>query len=81
MLPAIDRWGYVEQYSSMQRTSLSAMLPDLVRLLDVSGPAVQIAEPEPRPPVRHFTQEEQEAVLARADKLNARINALLAEHD
>lgn len=80
LLPAIDRWGYIEQYTSMHRSSLPVVIQDIVRLAQQAGPQRETSDPEPQPPVRQVTPEEEAEILARADEVNARIEALLREY-
>lgn len=79
LLPAINRWGHIEYFTSMNIASLSKLIgiidPDLLKE-DVPAPE---SAPEPRKPVRHISDDEREAIFARADLLNARIEQLLAE--
>lgn len=80
VLPAIDRWGWVDPYSSLHPSSLSAVARAMGALL--AGPApVPSPEPEPRAPVREFSEEEREAIFARADELTSRVAAILLEHE
>lgn len=82
VLPAIDRWGYVDPYASLHPSSISSVIRAMTALLD--GPAPTPApEPDSRPERARprVTPEEEERILARADELNARIAALLGELD
>lgn len=83
LLPAIDRWGYLDPYASLHVSSISVLLGSIPRMLDerdVRPPAEAVDEPEPRRrPTRHITVDEENAILARADELNTRVSAILAE--
>lgn len=84
MLPAVDRWGWIDAYRSMHPSSLSAVISAAALLLD--GP-----EPVPAPgaaavampagPRRQISREEEEQILKRADELTARVEAILREFD
>lgn len=80
LLPAIDRWGYLERFRSLHQSSLSRIIA-AIALIAEAPPAPQIMpEPEPRRnPDRSFSAEEVADVWARADELNARISMLLRE--
>mgnify|MGYP000862805958 FL=1 len=82
VLPAIDRWGWVDPYSSLHPSSMSVIVRAIEALLEGPEP-VPTPEPEPGPkaPVREFTDEEREAVYARADELTARVSAILLEYE
>jgi hypothetical protein len=77
LLPGIDRWGWVDSYSSLHPSSLSILIRAMGGLLD--GPVVPVpATPSvPASPVRGITPEDEAQVLARADELNARIAEIL----
>lgn len=79
VLPAIDRWGWVDPYSSLHPSSLSVVLRAVHALLEGPSP-VPSPEPEPRAPVREISDEEREAIFARADAVTARVEAILREH-
>lgn len=81
LLPAIDRWGYVNTYSSLHPSSLSAVASAMATLLE-GPPPVPAPMPEPCParPRRAVSGEEEAAILARADELNARVTRILAEY-
>lgn len=80
VLPAIDRWGWMDPYSSLHPSSMSIVVRAIDALLD--GPApVPTPEPEPCAPVREFTDAEREEVYARADELTARVAAILLEYE
>ncbi|WP_026926839.1 hypothetical protein [Granulicoccus phenolivorans] len=77
LLPGLDRWGHLDLYASLHPASLSALIPGMTDL--ASAPEAAPSEPpEPRP-VRHFSAAEEQAVLDRADAVNARIAALLKD--
>ncbi|MFF1880309.1 hypothetical protein ACFVVC_02405 [Pseudarthrobacter sp. NPDC058196] len=84
MLPAVDRWGWIDAYRSMHPSSLSAVISAAALLLDGPEPA-----PGPRPaaaamqasPRRQMSHEEEEQILKRADELTARVEAILREFD
>lgn len=84
MLPAVDRWGWIDAYRSMHPSSLSAVINAMALLLDgpepvsVPVPSTAALPPSPR---RQMSREEEEQVLARADELNARVEAILREFD
>ncbi|GAP61427.1 hypothetical protein AHiyo1_51270 [Arthrobacter sp. Hiyo1] len=82
LLPGIDRWGYIYQYSSMHRSSLSAVIAVMRMLLEapVQQPQALAFAPEPHT-IRHVTPEEEIEILALADELNTRVAALLAEFE
>lgn len=82
LLPGIDRWGYLNRYSSMHRSSLSRVIAVMALLLE--APLRQHLQTLPAlepPAIRHVTAEEEAAIFARADELNARVAALLAEFE
>lgn len=82
MLPAVDRWGYVDTYSSMHPSSLSAVISAMGLVLEGPEP-VPAPEPEPRPdaPRRRISPEEEgERILARADELTRRVAEILKEY-
>ncbi|MEO5316859.1 hypothetical protein DC347_19605 [Pseudarthrobacter sp. AG30] len=84
MLPAVDRWGWIDPYHSMHPSSLSAVISAAALLLDGPEPA-----PGPGPAAaamqaslrRQMSREEEEQVLKRADELTARVEAILREFD
>jgi hypothetical protein len=80
MLPAIDRWGWIDCYTSMHPSSLSSVIRAMALLLDGPEP-VPAAALELRPTVEHepITREEEERILARADELTARVEATLRD--
>ncbi|QOT16791.1 hypothetical protein [Paenarthrobacter sp. YJN-5] len=80
VLPAIDRWGWMDPYSSLHPSSMSVVVRAIDALLDGPGP-MPTPEPEPRAPVREFTDAEREEVYARADELTARVAAILVEYE
>lgn len=79
LLPAIDRWGYIDMYASMHRSSLSVLISAIATM--IATPVVPGTPPEPAPkqPARDITPEEEKLILARADELNSRITAILEE--
>ena len=77
LLPAIDRWGYLDPYASMHPSSLSVLIQAMTALLDQPAAPLPSDEPEPRRTVRHVTAEEERRILDRADELNTRITAIL----
>lgn len=80
VLPAIDRWGWVDPYSSLHPSSLSVVLRAVDALLE--GPApVPTPPPEPRAPAKEISEEEQERIFARADELTSRVAAILLEYE
>jgi hypothetical protein len=84
MLPAVDRWGWIDAYRSMHRSSLSAVISAAALLLDGLEPAhalVPAAAAMPASPRRQMTREEEERILNRADELTARVEAILREFD
>lgn len=82
LLPAIDRWGYVNRYDSMHRSSLSVLVDSMSELLHAPRPA-QVAPSPAVPPRREpeLSLAEHDEILARADAANARLVALLAEYE
>lgn len=84
MLPAVDRWGWIDSYRSMHPSSLSAVISAMTLLLDGPEPApapVPAAAPMPASPRRQMSHEEEEQILKRADELTARVEAILREFD
>lgn len=81
MLPAIDRWGYVDPYASLHPSSISVLISTIALLCQEPVPAEEPALEPVCSPVPWVTPEEEERILARADELNARIAALLCELD
>ncbi|GAA3283095.1 hypothetical protein [Nesterenkonia halobia] len=83
LLPAIDQWGYIDLYASLHPSSLSVLVRTVAELLASPVPAMpeeEDDEPDPvAPAARHVSAEEEVAILARADELNARIEKILAE--
>lgn len=80
MLPAIDRWGYVDTYFSLHPSSLSGVISAMSLMLDGDDPKpTPLPEPQSRAPRREIPPKEEERILARADELNARVAQLLAE--
>lgn len=81
LLPAIDRWGWINPYSSVHPSSLSTLIRDLEQLYE--EPPEPIEEPLPQtlatPP--RISPEEEAAILARADEVNARVAALLHDYE
>lgn len=84
LVPAIDRWGYLDPYQSLHPSSISVLTHQLEELLDIPVPVSPATEPDHDPDqaigARSLTRQEQEQVFARADELNARINRILAEY-
>ena len=81
MLPAVDRWGYIDPYSSMHPSSLSAVIRAMDALLEGPVPvAAPVLDPEPRTAARAISPEEEERILARADELTARVAIILREY-
>lgn len=84
MLPAVDRWGWIDAYRSMHPSSLSAVISAAALLLDGPepapgpGPAAAAMQASPR---RQMSHEEEEQILKRADELTARVEAILREFD
>ena len=78
LLPAIDRWGYLDLYKSMHRSSLSMLIGTMPWLLT----AAPIDDPgrtrQPTASAPHISPEREAEILARADELNARVSAVLA---
>ena len=84
MLPAVDRWGWIDAYRSMHPSSLSAVISAAALLLDGPEPApvpVPAAAAMPASPRRQMSREEEEQILKRADELTARVEAILREFD
>lgn len=84
MLPAVDRWGWIDAYRSMHPSSLSAVISAAAVLLDGPEPApapVPAAAAMPASPRRQISHEEEEQILKRADELTARVEAILREFD
>ncbi|MEO5318884.1 hypothetical protein PV761_09930 [Arthrobacter sp. CC3] len=84
MLPAVDRWGWIDAYRSMHLSSLSAVISAAALLLDGPEPApapVPAAAAMPASPRRQMSREEEEQILKRADELTARVEAILREFD
>jgi len=84
MLPAVDRWGWIDAYRSMHPSSLSAVISAAALLLDGPEPApapVPAAVAMPASPRRQMSREEEEQILKRADELTARVEAILREFD
>lgn len=81
MLPAIDRWGYVEPYASMHPSSLTAVIRAMDALLEGPAPVrTPMPDPEPRSTRHEISPEEEERILARADELTARVAKILREY-
>lgn len=80
LLPAIDRWGYLDQYESMHPSSLSVLIRTMVMI--VEAPVVESPQTElvPAPPARHISPEEEAEILSRADELNTRVAKILREY-
>jgi hypothetical protein len=84
LLPAVDRWGWIDAYRSMHPSSLSAVISAAALLLDGPEPApapVPAAAAMPASPRRQMSREEEEQILKRADELTARVEAILREFD
>lgn len=84
MLPAMDRWGWIDDYRSMHPSSLSAVISAAALLLDGPEPAPAppaAAAAMPASPRRQMSREEEEQILKRADELTARVEAILREFD
>lgn len=84
MLPAVDRWGWIDAYRSMHPSSLSAVISAAALLFDGPEPApapVPAAAAMPASPRRQMSHEEEEQILKRADELTARVEAILREFD
>ena len=84
MLPAVDRWGWIDSYRSMHPSSLSAVISAMTLLLDGPEPApapVPAAAPMQASSRRQMSHEEEEQILQRADELTARVEAILREFD
>lgn len=79
LLPAIDRWGWIEQYASMHPSSLSAVVQAMTWLLEGDEPE-PTPQPEPLASARTISDEERERIFARADELNARMEAILRDY-
>ncbi|MEU6263744.1 hypothetical protein [Saccharopolyspora shandongensis] len=82
MLPAVDRWGWVDIYSSMHPSSLSTVISATDLMLKCGPTPVPAPAPEPRPigPRREISREEEEKILARADELTVRVTEILREY-
>ncbi|PUB32471.1 hypothetical protein C8K30_101997 [Promicromonospora sp. AC04] len=80
LLPCIDQWGYISRHASMHPSSLSAVVRTVTTMVESSPPAYVPATPVRRSPTRYVTPEEEAAILARADELNARITRILNEY-
>lgn len=81
MLPAIDRWGYVDPYVSMHRSSLSVLINAMATMIATPVVRSRPCEPPPRQPARHITSEEEQEILTRADEINARIATILDQYE
>lgn len=79
LVPAIDRWGWMDTQHSMHPSSLSVLLKGLGELLDAPAPEPVVLTPGPRRPARRVSAEEESEIYARADELNARVARLLEE--
>lgn len=79
LLPAIDRWGYLDQYESIHPSSLSILIHTMVMIAEAPVVEFPQTEPAPVPPARHISPEEETEILSRADELNARISRILKE--
>lgn len=79
LVPAIDRWGYVQTHACLHVSSLSVVLAAIERELGAEPVRpVQPHRPTPVAPApRHITPAEEEAILRRADEINERIRQLL----
>ncbi|XKH54434.1 hypothetical protein LG284_05440 [Citricoccus nitrophenolicus] len=80
VLPAIDRWGYVDPYASLHPSSISVLINTIVLLCKEPAPVEEPALEPVCSPVPRVTPEEEERILARADELTARIDRLLNEY-
>ncbi|MDP9904786.1 hypothetical protein [Arthrobacter bambusae] len=78
LLPSIDRWGYLGSFASMHRSSLSSLIGAMTWFIE-AAPVLETAELQSSAPTRHISAEEEAAILARADELNARVAALLSD--
>lgn len=80
MLPSVDRWGWIDGYCSMHPSSLSAVIRAMGLLLDGPEP-VPAPVLEPRPSIERspISRDEEERILAKADELNARVEAILRD--
>lgn len=80
LLPAIDRWGYLDQYESMHPSSLSVLIGTMAMIAEAPVVEFPQTEPAPVPPARHISTEEEIEILRRADELNARVALILREY-
>lgn len=82
LLPAIDRWGYIDPWISLHPSSTSTLIPVIDALLAEPAPAVPLTpDPRPRPVIDPISAEEEAAVFARADELLARMRVIFDELD
>lgn len=80
LMPALDRWGYLDRYGSLHRSSLSVLISSFEHFATHESLEHPTLSPEPlRQPTRRLTADEVDDVLARADELNARISGIIAE--
>jgi hypothetical protein len=80
LLPAIDRWGYLDQYESMHPSSLSVLIRSMVVIAEAPVVEFPLPEPAPAPPTRYISPEEEAKILSRADELNACVAKILREY-
>lgn len=82
LLPAIDQWGYIDQYASMHVSSLSVLIQTMTTVIESAFVPAVAPDPMPRPAAwRRIIPEEEAAIFVRADELNARIAELLEQYD
>ena len=79
MLPAVDRWGWIDAHSSMHPSSLSAVISAMGVVLEGPAPVPSPLSEPLKASIREVTQEEAEQIFARADNVNARVARILAE--
>ncbi|QWF85604.1 hypothetical protein [Amycolatopsis sp. CA-230715] len=80
LLPAIDQWGYIDLYGSMHPSSLSALIPAMETLVVAPVAPSRGVDREAAGEPQRITPEEEAAIFARADELNARVARILAEY-
>lgn len=79
LVPAIDRWGYIEPLSSLHRSSVSALIESMTWLLAEPAQVVSPVVQTQRPNASALSPQEEQRILRRADELNARIARILDE--
>ncbi|WP_409495472.1 hypothetical protein [Amycolatopsis sp. cmx-11-12] len=72
--------GYLDRYGSLHPSSLSGLVRAIETLVDARVAPARLTDVEPVSAQPRITAEEEAAILARADEVNARVARILEDY-